>query len=526
MNKRSKITVGLLALIAAFGLILTGCPDPNNDSSSSGNNNPPPKVDIVQTIPATAAVADNFLKLVVDGGDFASSARVYFNNEGTKILVTTGAPPAGYNGPVSVTSFDTGKLASTAVVPVVAATPTAGQLKAAVPIEVTVKTNAYTVSVGEFRTGIAKPVVIGNGTFSFAAGTDGAATANNTIVYTPGSPAKLSYKLSAGAVTGNLDQDFDEGLIADLTALKSVLFASNTAVGTFTVASGAITEIATTAAATVPATTNLFVPGAALKLHNAAFTVNGSVTAGTALNNVTFKKAVITPTAATFVTTAGAATLAATGTIALKDGGSIETAGTGSLVVGKTTFDGVGAWTATLGSGATSITITSSTNGAILSLAGTPAASTLTASGTNPTITQTSGASNVLAIGANVTIALGCTVATGTTVGSIKVIEINSSNGGGTISFADATSVILIDAVEAPGDTAMNAAAGKFKLAANKGAGIFTVSAFDNVLIYPGSVTTGKAVKINGGAAAGTLQAHDAGTGSDPSINGSAATTG
>jgi hypothetical protein len=54
MNKRSKITFGLLALIAAFGLVLTGCPDPNNDSSSGSGYTPPTAVGLAAGSHGTA----------------------------------------------------------------------------------------------------------------------------------------------------------------------------------------------------------------------------------------------------------------------------------------------------------------------------------------------------------------------------------------------------------------------------------------------------------------------------------------
>jgi hypothetical protein len=234
----------------------------------------------------------------------------------------------------------------------------------------------------------------------------------------------------------------------------------------------------------------------------------GSIVVDAGADSVTIAKAVITGgaanTALATTNTAVTVTLAALDTLALADGGSITIAGSGSVVAGATTCSGAGAWTATRGTNATSILITSAATGATITAPDGTAASTLTASGTAPTITQAGGTNNALGIGANVTVALGCTIATPATIGSIVLTE--HGTDGGKITFVDTTSVILIDSADTPA-AALEAAGGDFVLFANQATAKITVSAFADVKVHPGTTTSGKVKQITGGAAAGYLQA-------------------
>jgi hypothetical protein len=92
----------------------------------------------------------------------------------------------------------------------------------------------------------------------------------------------------------------------------------------------------------------------------------------------------------------------------LPEGGSFATSGTATVVFGKTTFGGVGTWTASATGGAvetgvSGVSITSSANGAAVALvagSGARTAGILTAGGASPSITQAIGASNAFSIGA------------------------------------------------------------------------------------------------------------------------------
>jgi hypothetical protein len=266
-------------------------------------------------------------------------------------------------------------------------------------------------------------------------------------------------------------------------------------------------ESALGAAATGAVTLGVNGSGIALRSGGTITTVGGAVLTIGATNTVTLSDATVTAGAAnaTFAavagTTAGTVTLGAGDTLVLgaTAGGAITIAGTGKVVAGKTTIDGVGAWTASGGD----VTITSSANGATLS--GT--AATLTASGTAPTITQNAGAGNALSIGAGVTVDLDCQIAsTAVTVGSIKLAESTTAGEGGTISFpaSGATAVIMIDSTAA--GSALGTAGGVFVL--NPATANITVSDFGNVNVHPGGTTTGKATKITGGTAPGTISAY------------------
>ena len=66
MTKRSKITLfGLLALIAAFGLILTGCPDPNSETKTEWQDKPSVQVSEVSFTDGDGAGASTLLALEI-----------------------------------------------------------------------------------------------------------------------------------------------------------------------------------------------------------------------------------------------------------------------------------------------------------------------------------------------------------------------------------------------------------------------------------------------------------------------------
>jgi hypothetical protein len=182
---------------------------------------------------------------------------------------------------------------------------------------------------------------------------------------------------------------------------------------------------------TVSATGQVAAPNSGIALAQdgtAVIAGTGALKVGVDANSVTFTKAAVTATAvdASFVAiSTGAATvnLAATNTLVFADGGSIATAGTGKLTVGKTKFDGAGAWTA----GGDDFTITGDANGALLSAGGSEPVS-LTASGASPVITQDNAANSFLNIGDGVTIALGGDGAS--VVGTIKLESSSGSQGG------------------------------------------------------------------------------------------------
>jgi hypothetical protein len=160
-------------------------------------------------------------------------------------------------------------------------------------------------------------------------------------------------------------------------------------------------ESALGAAASGAVTLGVNGSGIALRSGGTITTVGGAVLTIGATNTVVLSDATVTAGAAnaTFAavagSTAGTVTLGAGDTLVLDStGGAITIAGTGKVVAGKTTIDGVGVWTA---SGA-DVTITSSVNGAALSGTG----ATLTATGASPKITQAEGAGNVLTIEAGV----------------------------------------------------------------------------------------------------------------------------
>ena len=66
MTKRSKTTLfGLLALIAAFGLILTGCPDPNSETKTEWQDKPSVQVSEVSFTDGDGAGASTLLALEI-----------------------------------------------------------------------------------------------------------------------------------------------------------------------------------------------------------------------------------------------------------------------------------------------------------------------------------------------------------------------------------------------------------------------------------------------------------------------------
>jgi hypothetical protein len=539
MTKRSKITLlGLLALIAAFGLILTGCPDPNNDSSSSGSSYTP--TDYEASFTATAGT-NQYLKLVVDGGSFGGDAQVYFKDDGTAILVTSEAPPTGYTINLGFSSFGKGKLASSAAVTVVAATPAAGtQLKAG-KITVTVKTDAYTAKVTGARAGMAIPVDIpANGGAAYTVAVADPLTGASTIRYTAASgatPAKVSWKASSGEAVPakDLDVDFDAAIIAVLsqitTAGDKVISGGSGSIISAEFSAGATAAKINRAfegtdaiilAADTTLSGDVWVPGSLTVNTTKALTISGtvrlgpnavidasavssSIIVGGTADKVTLALATITAPldGDTITATAGGALTVPASEIVLKVGTGIAILGNGKLTTGLTEFTGAGAWAV----GAYPITIAAAPAGATIS-AGT--AATFTASGT-PVITQKAGAANALTIGGNVTVALG---GTASKVGSI-VLTGNASNGGklaltaatGTITTGNTTSPTAIGGVSS----------------VTIGGKTVTLSGFAVNDITGTSAATGNLSTIGGTATAGTMVAgtEDVTLAGDKAIQGS-----
>jgi hypothetical protein len=254
---------------------------------------------------------------------------------------------------------------------------------------VTIGTGADATGIGSFRVPAGKTLEI----------TDAGAevTVDNTLVV---------------GVTGGQAVTLTKAVITAAAAANATLFNDASSVGTLNLAAGDKVELANGGTIAVEGTAGTITTAAGSVID----ATQGSITVDDGSNTVTIAKAVITGgatnTALATTSTAVKVTLEAADTLALAEGGSITIAGGGSVVAGKTTFDGVGAWTATLGADATSITITSAATGATITAPSGTAASTLTASGTAPTITQAVGDGNVLNIGAFITIDLQGTNAT------------------------------------------------------------------------------------------------------------------
>jgi hypothetical protein len=383
---------------------------------------------------------DTALAVIATGGSLKTGLKVFISTDGATVTITTATSVDGAFAPATgATVAQDGLKIIVKGLAVAAANPTNNNGATALKsgsgtVTVTLKGDAQATQVTSVAAKTSVPVVLGDqAAYEFVSG----ATAGADKILFATNP--LSLQISNGAATP-IDADIDAELIGYLTALKAVL--TSASVGTFKVAggAGAITEIATVAAATVPAGTNLFVPGADVKVPAAAVTVTGTLTIGTATNNVSITKGTYTAAGAGTlgVGATGVVTMADGDTLALLDGGKIEIAGTGKIVVGATTIDGVGAWTATLGTGATIILITSAATGAIITAPSGTAASTLAASGTAPAITQAAGtASNVLDIGAFITIDLQGTNAA--LVGAIKMVE---NSNPATLKLAGATTII------------------------------------------------------------------------------------
>jgi hypothetical protein len=416
-----------------------------------------------------------------------------------------------------------------------------------VPVTLTLKADAYTGAVTSITAGFGAKVVVNDNSGTAYTVDDG--DTNNTIKYTAGTPVTVKYKYGSNAVAAqNLDPDFDGALIAvlsNLVATDTVKFDGNgnaeevvftaapTGAGTAAKLQAVLSAVAGTApvvtlgAATTTAITTVTIPeNKTLSAVAASLTTSGAATItvdGTLIvdkdgtDKVTITNAVITAGAAESALGAaatGTVTLGAGDTLALVGSGKITTAGTGSVVAGATTIDGAGAWTASGGD----VTVTASANGAALS----GSSAILTASGTSATITQNAGANNALGIGAGVTLALGGSISTPATVGSIVLTE--HGTDGGKITFVDTTSVILIDSADTAA-TALAVAAADFILVGNQASTKITVSAFANVKVHPGTTTGGKAKKITGGAAAGYLQALSSAATATSVISSSSATT-
>jgi hypothetical protein len=183
-----------------------------------------------------------------------------------------------------------------------------------------------------------------------------------------------------------------------------------------------------------------------IESNGTTVTVSGAVTLSTAAtvrDSVTLAIA----SGAGELTVAGTATVDANGVVNLPEGGSFATSGTGTVVFGKTTFGGVGTWTAsaTGGSaqtGVSGVSITSSANGAAVALvagSGERTAGILTASENSLSITQTIGESNAFSIGAGAVVditggSLVLTAGTGpaTFTGTGKVVAGATEFVGGT----------------------------------------------------------------------------------------------
>ena len=257
----------------------------------------------------------------------------------------------------------------------------------------------------------------------------------------------------------------------------------------------------------------------------------GAVTVGSLASSVKLYSAVITGDATVGAVLNGSGptvTLADTDVLMILDNGFITINNTaGSVVAGATTFSGVGSWEASKsssdGDNVFGVKITSAAAGATIAAFGEETlqgTGTLTASGTAPAITQAAGADNALTIAANTTIDLKGTIASATSVGAIKLAESTTADEGGKLTFKAVTSTVKVGS-ETDGSE-LSATVGDFVTTA--AAGKITVSSFSNVLIKPGTTTTGKVNTIIGTVTEGSLQAFggDGGTGT-AAINASTA---
>jgi hypothetical protein len=458
-----------------------------------------PTSDVSTAAAINVAQGDTSFKVTSTGGTLAGSLKVFVSGDGATVTLTADTTVSGaFQVTASKVTQTTGKIVVTGLNAAVAS-PSNGASTFALKsgnaaVTVTLKADAQTLQVTSIAAKTGVPAVLPNeAAYEFVAN-EGAVSGNKKIFY---DASGLAYQLSGTRVPTSgqtpLDADFDADLIAALTDLSTVL--TSASVGTFGVTGGAVTAIATVAAATVPAGTDFFFPGATVSLAVGAFTVEdgASFTAGTADDNVTFKGAVITADTGAIATTGAAlATIDLTAqahTIALADGGSIATAGAGKLVVGKTEFSGAGIWTASLGTSAASITITSNANGAVITAPSGTAESSLTATGT-PVITQNSGSGNTLTLTGYVTINLGGTNAS--PAGSIVLVAHGTNTNGGTITLSDTNGLIKTGNTGAA--TAMTAGASNLTIG-GKGVALNTIT-YANV--FGSGSATGSLSKIGG----------------------------
>ncbi|GHU45071.1 hypothetical protein FACS1894190_17050 [Spirochaetia bacterium] len=225
----------------------------------------------------------------------------------------------------------------------------------------------------------------------------------------------------------------------------------------------------------------------------------------------------------------GVASLALTSaaTVAGKAGGAKIT-GTGKLVAGKTEI--TGGWQAVPSNDNTqTVTIASSTTAGQASITGSANSGTaLLEAAAGASITQLAGAGNNLTI-TTVTIELGGTIATSTTVGAINLTESAAAGEGGKITLAAATSIINVQAGATDAGIPLTGAQGAFVIYPTTTTGkitALTINSASGVNIVPGATTTARVNRITGGATSSYLQAYGGTTpGSTPvAINASTST--
>jgi hypothetical protein len=323
-------------------------------------------------------------------------------------------------------------------------------------------------SVGAFAIPAGKTLTVGASGVLKLSATSGTLTITGTLlvdkdgtdkvtiidaVITPSSAAETLGDGSTGSViVATSKVELASG--GSIAAAGAGTFTVGTSTNTFVLTDGTITAggaetLVASATAAAAGTVALAADASAIGLlgdGTLAVAGTGSLTVGPAAKSVKLENATVTaatgvsnPNVAKVASGEGTITLAAGDTLAFIATGKITTAGTGKLVAGATTFGGAGTWTASLGSNATSITITSSANGAVITAPSGTAASALTATGT-PVITQNSGSGNTLTLTGFVTIALAGTNAS--PAGSIVLVADSTPANGGKITFSDANSLI------------------------------------------------------------------------------------
>jgi hypothetical protein len=208
----------------------------------------------------------------------------------------------------------------------------------------------------------------------------------------------------------------------------------------------------------------------------------------------------------TLIVTAGT-TLTYNGLVTIAPGGSLQLAtaasavakiaGAGTIKAGATTIKGD--WEV-IGSGDGTLTIESKASGTGATITAV-AATGLKASAAGAAIIQAAGTNNnSLTISDNTTLDLNA-------VASISLVAAEAPTAGNPakVALLAGTSVILTGADSTASGTALSANGGLFvTTAANDKA---LVSAWANVLIYPGAAATSKAAKIIGGSSLGNITA-------------------